>query len=126
MNECGDARVRYGTLRWMALLAADSRDQLSWLRERELDTEPVVEEVELFCRLCEGFAERGVLEPEQLRKLQAVGRRLGAIDATRRVGRWADALVTDPAWDDIRRLARRFLVSTLGDWRQPLPHPVRP
>ncbi|MFF8381353.1 hypothetical protein ACF07V_35175 [Streptomyces sp. NPDC015661] len=126
MNEFGDARVRNGTLLWMALLAADNQEQLTWLEERELETEPVVEEVELLCRLSEGFAERGVLEPGQLRELQAVGRRLGDIDAARRTGLWADALATDPAWDDVRLLARRFLVSTLGDWRQPLPRPVRP
>ncbi|WP_369142129.1 hypothetical protein [Streptomyces sp. R44] len=121
MNEFGDAHIRYGTLLWMALLAADAQDQRSWLGERELETEPVVEEVELLCRMSEGFAERGVLEPGQLRDLQAVGRRLGEIDAGHRVGLWADALASDSAWDDIRLLARQFLISTLGDWRQPLP-----
>ncbi|MGW8768192.1 hypothetical protein ACWGN5_37595 [Streptomyces sp. NPDC055815] len=121
MNEFGDAHVRHATLLWMSLLAADARDQLSWLGERELETEPVVEEVELFCRMSEGFAERGVLDPGQLRDLQAVGRRLGEIDATGRAGLWGDALASDTAWDDIRLLARQYLVSTLGDWRQPLP-----
>ncbi|RST19669.1 hypothetical protein E2C00_00070 [Streptomyces sp. WAC05374] len=126
MNSLGDAHVRTWTLRFMALLAADIDDQLVWLGERELDTKGVVEEAELLCRVSEGLAERGVFEPEDLDRLRDIGCRLGAIDATCRDGLWADALATDPAWDDIRSLARRFLLTTLGDWRQPLPRPARP
>ncbi|MFG3016846.1 hypothetical protein ACGFZB_41690 [Streptomyces cinerochromogenes] len=126
MNHLGDAHLRTWTLRFMALLAADAEDQLAWLAEWEPEAEAVVEEVQLLCRVSEGLVERGALEPEGLRDLQAIGRRLGKIDAACRVGPWADALATDPAWDAIRPLARRFLLTTLGDWRQPLPRPVRP
>ncbi|MEU1472815.1 hypothetical protein ABZ434_31945 [Streptomyces sp. NPDC005761] len=126
MNHLGDAHLRIWTLRFMALLAADTQDQHVWLGERELETKDVVEEVELLCRVSEGLAERGAFEPKDLRDLRAIGRRLGEIDAACRVGLWANALATDPAWDDIRPLARRFLLTTLGDWRQPLPRPVRP
>ncbi|MEV6028851.1 hypothetical protein [Streptomyces sp. NPDC052036] len=126
MNHLGDAHLRTWTLRFMALLAADTQVQLAWLGERELGTESVVEEVELLCRISEGLAERGAFEPRNLRDLQAIGRRLGEIDAACRVGLWANALATDPAWGEIRLLARRFLLTTLGDWRQPLPRPVRP
>ncbi|MGW7453000.1 hypothetical protein [Streptomyces sp. NPDC054787] len=126
MNHLGDARLRTWTLRFMALLAADAQDQLAWLGERELETKDVVEEVELLCRVCEGLAERGVFVREELHDLRAVGRRLGEIDATFRVGLWDNALVTDPAWEDVRSLARQFLLTGLGDWRQPLPRPVRP
>ncbi|MET9450681.1 hypothetical protein [Streptomyces cinerochromogenes] len=126
MNHLGDAHLRTWTLRFVTLLATDAEDQLAWLAERELEAESVVEEVQLLCRVSEGLAERGALEPEGLRDLQAIGRRLGEIDAACRVGLWANALTTDPAWDDIRPLARRFLLTTLGDWRQPLPRPVRP
>ncbi|MFF4657404.1 hypothetical protein [Streptomyces sp. NPDC001381] len=126
MNHLGDAHVHTWTLRFMALLAADTQDQLAWLGERELGTKDVVEEVELLCRVSEGLAERGAFEPEDLRGLRAVGRRLGEIDAACRVGLWGNALATDPAWDEIRSLARRFLRTRLGDWRQPLPRPVRP
>ncbi|WP_331735759.1 hypothetical protein [Streptomyces sp. NBC_00057] len=126
MNHLGDARLSTWTLRFMTLLAADTQDQLAWLDERELETEPVVEEAELLCRVSEGLAERGAFEPKDLRDLQAIGRRLGEIDAACRAGLWANALVTDPAWDDIRLLARQFLLTTLGDWRQPLPRPARP
>lgn len=126
MNALGDAHLRTLTLRLMTLLAADTQDQLAWLGERELETESVVEEVELLCRVSEGLAERGVFEPEELRDLRAVGRRLGEIDAACRTGLWAKALATDPTWDGIRLLARQFLLTTLGDWRQPMPRPPHP
>ncbi|MEU1012276.1 hypothetical protein [Streptomyces sp. NPDC005890] len=126
MNHLGDAHLRTWTLRFMALLAADAQDQLAWLGERELETVSVVEEVELLCRISEELAERGAFEPKDLRDLQAIGRRLAEIDAACRVGLWANALATESAWEEIRPLARQFLVTTLGDWRQPLPRPVRP
>jgi hypothetical protein len=126
MNQLGDAHLRTWVLRFMALLAVDTQDQLAWLGERELENESAIEEVELLCRISEGLAERGAFEPKDLRDLQAIGRRLGEIDAACRVGLWANALATDPAWDEIRTLARQFLLTTLGDWRQPLPRPVRP
>ncbi|GHI10301.1 hypothetical protein AQI88_38990 [Streptomyces cellostaticus] len=126
MNHLGDANLRTWTLRITALLAADTQDQLAWLGERELETKDVVEEVELMCRVSEGLAERGAFEPEDQCHLRAIGRRIGEIDVTRRAGPWDSALATDSAWDDIRSLARQFLLTTLGDWHQPLPRPVRP
>lgn len=126
MNHLGDAHLRTWTLRFMALLAADTLDQLAWLGGREVETKDVVEEVELLCRIAEGLAERRALEPEDLRGLRAIGSRLGEIDPVCRVGLWAHALATDQAWDDIRPLARHFLLTALGDWRQPLPRPMRP
>jgi len=126
MNLLGDAHLRTWTLRFTALLAADIQAQLAWLGERELETESVVEEVELLCRICEGLAKRGAFEPGNLRDLQAIGRCLAETDAACRARLWANALVTDPAWDAIRPLARRFLLTTLGDWCQPLPRPPHP
>ncbi|MFF1292738.1 MULTISPECIES: hypothetical protein [unclassified Streptomyces] len=127
MNDLGDAHLRTWTVRLMTLVAADAQDQLAWLGERELETESIVEEVELFCRVAEGLAERGVFEPQELRDLRVIGRRLGEIDAASRTGLWADALAAaDPAWGEIRLLARQFLLTTLGDWRQPMPRPVHP
>ncbi|RST16375.1 hypothetical protein [Streptomyces sp. WAC05374] len=81
---------------------------------------------ELLCRVSAELEERGTFAPPDARDLQAIGRRLGEIDAARRAGLWANALAADPAWDHIRLLARRFLLTTLGDWRQPLPRPARP
>ncbi|MFI8347697.1 hypothetical protein [Streptomyces sp. NPDC085596] len=126
MNHLGDTNLRTWTLRFMALLAADTQDQIAWLGERELGTKDAVEEAELLCRVSEGLAERGVFEPVDLRGLRAIGRRLGEIDTACRVGLWANSLTTDPAWDDIRSLTRQFLLTNLGDWRQPLPRPARP
>ncbi|WP_432017187.1 hypothetical protein [Streptomyces hydrogenans] len=126
MNHLGDVKLRTWTLRFMALLAADTQDQLAWLGERELETEDVVEEVEFLCRISEGLTERRAFDPTDLHHLRAIGRRLGEIDAACRVGLWANTLATDPAWDDIRSLSRTFLLANLGDWRQPLPRPVRP
>ncbi|MER5948085.1 hypothetical protein ABT127_18715 [Streptomyces sp. NPDC001904] len=110
----------------MALLVAEARDQLVWLGERELETKDAVEEVELLCRVSEELAECGAFESDGMLSLRAIGRRLGEIDATCRVGLWGTALTTDPAWDDIRSLARRFLLAKSGDWRQPLPRPMPP
>ncbi|WP_435611808.1 hypothetical protein [Streptomyces sp. bgisy159] len=124
MNRLGDAHLRTWTLRLLALLAADGEAQIAWLGERELETESLIAETELLCRVGEGLAERGAIEAGSLRALRAIGRRLGKIDAVSRTGLWADALSTDPAWDDVRRLARACLLTTLGDWRQPLPRPV--
>ncbi|MFC0600398.1 hypothetical protein [Streptomyces palmae] len=121
MNDLGDANLRTRMLDWTALLAADAPDQLAWLGEREVDTEDVIDEVELFCRVAEELTERGAFEPGSLRELQDISRRLGQLDAACRAGLWADALATDPAWEDIRALARRFLLGTLGDGPWPLP-----
>ncbi|MFG2957604.1 hypothetical protein ACGF5O_28265 [Streptomyces sp. NPDC048291] len=126
MNHLGDAHLRTWTLRFMALLAADVRTRFAWPGKRELETDSAVEALGLLCRVSEGLAERGAFEPEDLRDLQAIGRCLAELDATRRTGLWANSLATDPAWDAIRPLARRLLITTLGDWRQALPRPVGP
>ncbi|MFD8688226.1 hypothetical protein [Streptomyces sp. NPDC059651] len=126
MNALGDAHLRTWTLRFMALLAADTPDQLVWLGERELQTKDVVEELELLCRASEGLADRGAFAPGDLPDLRAIGRRLGEIDAPSRAGLWGNALAADPVWDDVRFLARQVLLTTLNDWRQPLPRPVLP
>ncbi|MET8968645.1 hypothetical protein [Streptomyces hydrogenans] len=126
MNPLGDVKLRTWTVRFIALLAADTQDQLAWLGERDVETKDVVEEVELLCRVSEGLAERGAFGPTDVDHLRAIGRRLGEMDAADRVGPWADALATDPAWDDIRSLSRTFLCACLGHWRQQLPRPVGP
>ncbi|MFJ5711490.1 hypothetical protein [Streptomyces sp. NPDC093105] len=124
MNLLNDERLRTWTLRWMALLAADPEDQSAWLTGRDLDTASVVEEVELVCRISEGLAERGVLAPEDTRDLQELGRRLAELTAADRAGLWAESLVTDRTWTEVRALARRILRRTTGDWRRPLPDPA--
>ncbi|MFI8325573.1 hypothetical protein [Streptomyces sp. NPDC085529] len=124
MNRLNDERLRTWTLRWMALLAADSQDQRAWLDDRDLDTVSVVEEVELVCRISEGLAERGVLAPEDTHDLRELGRHLAALTPDRRAGPWAESLVTDQPWTEVRTLARRILHRTTGDGRRPLPDPA--
>ncbi|GAA3090759.1 hypothetical protein GCM10017562_72180 [Streptomyces roseofulvus] len=124
MNRLNDERLRTWTLRWMALLAADSQDQRAWLGDRDLDTASVVEEVELVCRISAGLAERAVLASEDTRDLQELGRHLAALTPDRRAGLWAESLVTDRTWTEVRTLARRILHRTTGDWRRPLPDPA--
>ncbi|WP_405551229.1 hypothetical protein [Streptomyces sp. NBC_01171] len=125
MNDLGDAHMRTWALRFMTLLAADPDDQLAWLGEQAVETGSVVEEVLLLCRVWEGLVERGVGESRTLRAARAIGRRLGEIGDARHTGLWADELAVEPVWGEVRSLARQFLLTALGDWRQPLP-PAKP
>ncbi|MFG3074280.1 hypothetical protein [Streptomyces sp. NPDC048225] len=124
MNDLGDAKLRDWSLHGLALFAADTPDQLAWLGERDVETKEVVEEVQLICSLAEGLTERGAFGPEDLRGFRAIGRCVGEIGAACRPGLWAGALLSDPAWDEVRLLARHLLLTTQGDWRQPLPRPM--
>ncbi|GHE95689.1 hypothetical protein E5082_23060 [Streptomyces griseoluteus] len=121
MNDLGDAHLRTWALRFMTLLAADPEDQLAWLGEQAVETGSVVEEALLLCRTWEGLVERGVGEPATLRDAGAIGRRLGDFADAPHAGLWAGELAAEPVWGDVRSLARQFLVTELGDWRQPLP-----
>ncbi|MFJ8728710.1 hypothetical protein [Streptomyces bauhiniae] len=121
MNDLGDAHLRTWALRFMTLLAADLDDQLAWLGRQAVETGSVVEDVLLLCRVWEGLVERGVGEPGTLRDARGIGRLLGEIGEARHTGPWADELATEPVWGEVRALARQFLLTALGDWRQPLP-----
>lgn len=124
MNDLGDARMRTWALRFMSLLAADLDDQLAWLGEQAVEADSAVEEVLLLCRIWEGLVERAVGQAGTLADVRAIGRRLGEVEDAPHTGLWADELAVEPVWGDIRGLARQFLLTELGDWRQPLP-PVR-
>ncbi|MEW2317701.1 hypothetical protein [Streptomyces bauhiniae] len=121
MNDLGDAHLRTWALRFMTLLAADPSDQLAWLGRQAVETGSVVEEVRQLCRIWEGLVERGLGEPATLADARAVERRLGDITDAPHTGRWADELAVEPVWGEVRSLARQFLLTELGDWRQPLP-----
>ncbi|MFD8010851.1 hypothetical protein [Streptomyces sp. NPDC058955] len=121
MNLLNDERLRTWTLRWMALLAADLHDQRAWTADRDLDTASVAEEVELVCRVSAGLAERGVLTPEDTSDLRELGHRLADLTPTHRAAPWAESLVADRPWTEVRTLARRILLRTTGAWRHPLP-----
>ncbi|MFD4543052.1 hypothetical protein [Streptomyces bauhiniae] len=124
MNDLGDAHMRSWALRFLTLLAADLDDQLAWLGAQAVGADSAVGEALLLCRIWEGLVERGVGEPGTLREVEAIGRRLDEVENTPHTGLWADELAVEPVWDDIRARARQFLLTELGDWRQPLP-PVR-
>ncbi|MYV37471.1 hypothetical protein GT030_13940 [Streptomyces sp. SID1328] len=121
MNDLGDAHLRTWALRFMTLLAAGPEDQLAWLGEQAVETGSVVEEVLLLCRTWEGLVERGVGEQATLRVARAISHRLDDFADAPHTGLWADELAVEPVWGDVRSLARQFLRTELGDWRQPLP-----
>ncbi|MFJ9945704.1 hypothetical protein [Streptomyces erythrochromogenes] len=121
-----DRHWRTWTLRFLALLAADLPEQQAWLGERRLTVHTAVEEAEFACSIAEGLTGRAVFTPGHLRTLQAIARRTGALDATARTTRWADSLAADPAWDDVRTLARGFLHTLPDDRPWPLPRRIPP
>ena len=113
--------------RLLAVLAADAAEQLAWAGEHQVRTVNVADDVEFVLHPAKGMAERGTLEPEALRDLEAIDRLFGEMDLRGRAGKWADALTADEAaWGEVRTRARRILVARSGDWRQPLPHRVPP
>ncbi|MEU6300568.1 hypothetical protein [Streptomyces erythrochromogenes] len=124
--DLNDEHWRTWTHRFLALLAADLPDQQVWLGERRLTVQSAVEEAEFARSIAEGLTDRGVLTPGHLHTLRAVARRTGALDATARTASWADSLAADPAWDEVRTLARGFLHTLPDDQPLPLPRPVPP
>ncbi|MEU3760073.1 hypothetical protein [Streptomyces albogriseolus] len=100
--------------------------QMAWANEHQVRAAAVVEEVEFSLHLAEGMAERGTFESAALHDLKAIGRLVGEMGICGHSCRWADTLAADPAWGEMRTLARQILVARLGTWRQPLPHRVLP
>ncbi len=112
--------------RLLAVLAADAGAQLTWADAHGVKSVPVVEDVRFVLHLAEGMAERETLAPEALRELRTIGRLLDGADVFGRAGLWAESLTAEPAWNEVRTLARRILVAREGDRRRPLPHRVPP
>ncbi|MGP3685980.1 hypothetical protein ACTVZO_14920 [Streptomyces sp. IBSNAI002] len=112
--------------RLLAVLAADAEAQLTWADEHGVKNAPVADDVRFVLHLAEGMAQRGSLAPEALRDLRAVGRLLDEAGVLGRTGLWAESLAAEPAWNEVRTLARRILVAREGDWRRPLPQRVPP
>ncbi|MFI8385973.1 hypothetical protein [Streptomyces sp. NPDC085540] len=116
--------------RWVAkllgVLAADAPDQLAWAGEHGVKSAALAEDVDFVLHLSQGMQERGTLAPEALRDLRAISRLLAEADVLGRAGPWAGSLTAEPAWNEVRTLARQVLVAREGDWRRPLPHRVPP
>ncbi|MGW2209644.1 hypothetical protein [Streptomyces sp. NPDC001781] len=126
MTDRGDSHLRTWALRFLTLLAADPGEQRAWLGEQAVETGSVAEEVLLLCRLWAGLVERGCGEPGTLADARAIARRLDGMQDAPRTGLWADALAVAPVWAEVRSLARQFLLTELGDRRQPLPRAGEP
>lgn len=110
----------------LAILAADSSDQLAWAGEHQVRTAAVADDVEFILHLAEGRMGRGILEPDALNDLKTIHRFFGEMDIQGRASLWADSLTADVTWSEIRTPARRILVARLGEWRLPLPRSVPP
>ncbi|MBD0695447.1 hypothetical protein [Streptomyces sp. CBMA123] len=110
----------------LAFLAADTPDQITWSGKHRVRAAAVAEEIEFSLHLAEGMSDRGTLEPAALQDLRTIGRLCGEVAHRGHVGRWEDAVHVDPAWDEIRALARRILIDRLGTWSRPLPSRVLP
>ncbi|MFB7292899.1 hypothetical protein [Actinacidiphila glaucinigra] len=112
--------------RLLAILAADPADQVTWSSEHKVRTAALADDVEFILHLAEGMAERGTLQPEALQDLKTIDRLFDEMDVRGRAGRWADAVTADVTWNEVRTLARRILVTQLGEWHLPLPLRVPP
>ncbi|MFD3465186.1 hypothetical protein ACFWWM_02215 [Streptomyces sp. NPDC058682] len=112
--------------RLLAVLAANAPDQLAWAGEHGVKSAALAEDVDFVLHLAQGMQERGTLAAEALRDLRAIGRLLAEADIRGRAGPWAGSLTAEPAWSEVRTLARQVLVAREGDWRRPLPHRVPP
>jgi hypothetical protein len=110
----------------LALLAADAHDQITWSTQHEARTAAVAEDVEFSLQLAKAMTNRGALDAAVLRDLEKIGHLSGKAAQGTHVSRWADAVQAEPAWEEIRALARRILIDHLGTWSRPLPHHVLP
>ncbi|MEU5068907.1 hypothetical protein AB0G95_33235 [Streptomyces virginiae] len=112
----------------LAVLGADSADQLAWIDKHEVVTDELALEFDDAFRLIGDLHQEEFLDTEALGKLQLIDAVLGEMSGRENAERWSRAaLATDAGWRQVRTLARDLLVSMQGDWRRPLPeiHVVR-
>ncbi|MFF8366821.1 hypothetical protein ACF05F_33060 [Rhodococcus erythropolis] len=110
----------------LAVLAADPPDQMAWSRKHQVRTAAVAEEVKFSLRLAGGMTDRGHFGPAVLQDIKTISQFCDDVVQRGDFGHWEDALQDDPAWEEIRTLARRILIDRLGTWDQPLPRRVLP
>lgn len=112
----------------LALLGADSADQLAWIDKYKVVTDELALEFDDAFRLMAGFQQEELLDTEAMSKLQLINSVLEEMGGREHAERWSrEALTTDAGWFQLRALARDLLVTLQGDWRLPLPeiHVVR-
>ncbi|MEW2275624.1 hypothetical protein GA0115256_14417 [Streptomyces sp. DconLS] len=115
-------------IRALALLGADSADQLVWIDKYKVVTDELALEFDDVFLLLAGSQQEEPLDEEAMRKLRLIDAVLEEMSGGENAERWSrEALATDEGWHQVRALARDVLVSLQGDWRLPLPeiHVVR-
>ncbi len=112
----------------LAVLGADSADQLAWIDKHKVVTDELALESDDAFRLIADLRQEEFLDTEALGKLQLIDAVLEEMSGRENAERWSrEALATDAGWRQVRTLARDLLVSLQGDWRRTLPqiHVVR-
>ncbi|MEV7755969.1 hypothetical protein [Streptomyces griseofuscus] len=106
----------------LALLGADSTDQLAWIEKYQVVTDELALEFDDALRLMAGFQEEVLLNEDAMGKLRLIDSVLDEMSGRENAGSWSrEALATDAGWRQVRTLARDALVSLQGDWHLPLP-----
>ncbi|MGQ5654232.1 hypothetical protein ACUJ8H_30100 [Streptomyces sp. EKR5.2] len=106
----------------LAVLGADSADQLAWIDKHKVVTDELALEFDDAFRLMADLRQEEFLDAEALGKLQLIDAVLGEMSGREHAERWSrEALATDSGWRQVRTLARDLLVSLQGDWCLPLP-----
>ncbi|MGQ4477826.1 hypothetical protein [Streptomyces sp. SAS_276] len=105
----------------LAVLAADSADQLAWIDKHKVVADELALDFDDAFRLVADLHQEEFLDTDALGKLQLIDAVLEEMSGRGNAERWSrEALATDAGWRQVRTLARDLLVSLQGDWRQPL------
>ncbi|MER7539191.1 hypothetical protein ABTX77_31065 [Streptomyces sp. NPDC097704] len=106
----------------LALLGADSADQLVWIDKYQVVTDELALEFDDALLLMAGFQQEISLDEDAMGKLRLIDSVLEEMSGRESTGHWSrEALATDAGWCQVRTLARDALVSLQGDWHLPLP-----
>ncbi len=104
------------------MLAADATSQVAWLAEHDVGPDEIALDFDHAFGMAEALVEEGELGPGVLPDLREIDAVLSEMSGAENAGRWTtDALSVDEGWIQTRRLARRALVTELGEWQQSLP-----
>ncbi|MEU6610177.1 hypothetical protein ABZ922_34890 [Streptomyces shenzhenensis] len=106
----------------LTVLAADAQTQAAWLAKHGIVTDEIALDFDHAFGMAEALVDEGQLGHGVLPDLREIDTVLGEMSGAENAGRWTRAaLSVDDGWSQTRRLARRVLVTELGEWQQPLP-----
>ncbi|MET9840411.1 hypothetical protein ABZZ01_21895 [Streptomyces virginiae] len=109
----------------LALLGADSADQLAWIDKYQVVTDELALEFDDAFRLMAGFQQEVPLNEDAMGKLRLIDSILDDMSGRDNAARWSrEVLATDAGWCQVWTLARDVLVSLEDDWHMPLPDVV--